>query len=696
MSTAPYRIGVDIGGTFTDFVLLDSRDGSLRNGKLLTTPHAPEQAVLEGIRQLLDRHGIAPGQVQHVIHGTTLVANALIERRGVPTGLITTQGFRDVVEIGTELRHDTYNLFMRQPEPLVPRRHRLAVPERLLPDGAVRTPLDEAAARTAARALAEAGVQAVAVCLLHAFRNPAHEQRVAQIMAEEAPGLTVCLSSEVVPEIGEYERASTTIANAAVLPVFRRYLARLAEGLRGIGLGGPLFLMLSDGGTVDEATAARHPIRLVQSGPAGGVRATALYGAAADEPDVLCFDMGGTTAKACLIEGGEPLRSLDFEVARVDRFRKGSGLPLKLPVIEMIEIGAGGGSIARVDRLGLIQVGPESAGSDPGPACYGLGGTRPTVTDADLLLGYLAAGSFLGGDMRLDVAAAEEAIRVHLAEPLGISAVEAAWALHETVNGNMAQAAAIHALEKARRIEGFTMVPIGGAGPVHAAQLCRALGVPRMVVPAGAGVASAFGFLASPISFAFVRGWVAPLEALEFDMLRAMLGAMEAEGRAMLDKAGVPEAAARLRILGALRYLGQGFQVEAEIPPEAVALGDRAVIRAAFEAEYQRQYGWTEPGRAVECVSWQVITAGPVPALDLRAPEAAPAGPALRGERPAWFPDGAGFRPTPVLDRARLRPGDTVAGPALVEERESTLVLPPASAARCDAALNLVVEVGAA
>lgn len=692
MNAAPFRIGVDIGGTFTDFVLLDTRDGTLRNGKLLTTPHAPEEAVLAGIRQMLDAHGIAPDQVQHVIHGTTLVANALIERRGVPTGLVTTDGFRDVVEIGTELRHDTYDLFMRVPEPLVPRSRRIEVPERILPDGAIRTPLDEAAARAAARSLAAAGVQAVAVCFLHAFRDPAHERRMGEILAEEAPGVTLCLSSDVVPEIGEYERASTTICNAYVLPVFQRYLTRLADGLRGLGLAGPLYLMLSDGGTVGEETAARHPIRLVQSGPAGGVRATALLGAAAGAADVLCFDMGGTTAKACLIEGGEPLRSLDFEVARVDRFRKGSGLPLKVPVIEMIEIGAGGGSIAQADRLGLIQVGPESAASDPGPACYGLGGARPTVTDADLILGYLGAGSFLGGDMRLDVAAAERAIRQHLAEPLGLTVVEAAWALHETVNGNMAQAAAIHALEKARRIEAYTMVPIGGAGPVHAAQVCRKLGIARMVAPAGAGVASAFGFLASPISFVFVRGWVAPLGGLDFAALRALIAEMEAEGHRLVAEAGVAAAETRTTVIGALRYAGQGFQVETVIPADALAGGDRAAVRRAFEAAYLQQYGRTEPALPVECVSWQVVVAGPTPVLDL-ARGAGGGGVAVTGRRPAWFPD-LGFVETPLVDRARLGPGDRLRGPALVEERESTLVLPPGTEAVCDTALNLVVAIG--
>jgi N-methylhydantoinase A len=682
--TAPFRIGVDIGGTFTDLVMLDTRDGRLVNGKVLTTPHAPEQAVLEGVRDLLARHGVRGEQVRHVIHGTTLVANALIERRGVPTGFLTTQGFRDVQEIGTELRHDTYDLFMRRPEPLVPRRLRLELPERLLPDGSIRAPLDEQAARAAIRKLREAGVQAIAVCLLHAFVNPAHERRIAELAAEEAPELAVCLSAELVPEIGEYERGSTTIANAYVLPVFARYLARLEAGLREAGVAGPLFLMLSDGGTVAGEVAARHPIRLVQSGPAGGVQAARVYGQAAGAPDILCFDMGGTTAKAALVDGGQPQRSLDFEVARTDRYRKGSGLPLKVPVVEMIEIGAGGGSVARVDALGLVRVGPDSASSDPGPACYGLGGVEPTVTDCDLLLGYLAAGSFLGGEMRLDAAAAERAVRSRLAEPLGLSPVEAAWAVHETVNTAMAQAAAIHALEKARRIEGYTLVPIGGAGPVHAVEVARKLGIARLVVPAGAGVASAFGFLAAPISFALLRGMVAPLATLDLEALRAMLAEMEEEGRALVARAGVEAAGTTIR--AAMRYAGQGYGVDAEI-----GTLDREALRAAFEAEYRRLYGRTEPGLPVECVGWRVTVSGPTPRLDLAA-GAAPQGSARRGARRAWF--GGRFVEAAVWDRAALALGDVVEGPALVEERESTLVLPPGARATCDAALNLVVELG--
>jgi N-methylhydantoinase A len=404
--------------------------------------------------------------------------------------------------------------------------------------------------------------------------------------------------------------------------------------------------------------------------------------------------MGGTTAKAALIDQGEPAKSLDFEVARVDRFRKGSGLPLKVPVIDMIEIGAGGGSIARVDRLGLVRVGPDSASSDPGPACYGLGGTQPTVTDADLMLGYLGAGSFLGGDMKLDVAAAERALAAQIGTPLKLSAVEAAWAIHETVNNAMAQAASIHALEKAKRIEDYTLVPIGGAGPVHACHLAQKLGLARIVVPTGAGVASAFGFLAAPILFSFVQGWVAPLATLDFARLGELLGGMQREGARMVAEAGVDPSHAATRIQGAMRYAGQGFSVEATVAEPAIASGDIAALRAAFEAEYLRLYGRIERDVPVECVSWRVVVSGPTPEVDLTATAAThgTAAQAKRGERPAYFPSAGGFVPTPILDRAALRPGDTVAGPALIEERESTLVLPPGARATCDAALNLVVD----
>ncbi len=692
--TDPYRIGVDIGGTFTDLVMIDTRNGRLFNEKILTTPADPSVGVLDGVEMLLRATGVKASDVHHVIHGTTLVANALIERKGVPTALITTEGFRDIVEIGLEWRYDLYDLTMELPQPLVPRRWRFELEERVGPDGKVIKAINEVQATAMVREVAKSGAQAVAVSLLHGFRNPDHERQIGDVLAREAPGLVACLSSDVVPEIGEYERTSTTICNAYVLPIFSRYLRRLSEGLRRLGIDKDLYLMLSDGGTVHESTAVRHPIRLVQSGPAGGVQATALIGAEAGHPDVFCFDMGGTTAKACLIDKGEPLRTTEFEVVRVFRFKKGSGLPLRVPVIEMIEIGAGGGSIARVDRLGLVQVGPDSSGADPGPACYGRGGLQATVTDADLVLGYLDAGNFLGGDMRLDVEAAKAAIGHDLAQPLGLSVTEAAWAIHATVNQNMAQASSIHALEKARRISDYAMVPIGGAGPVHACHIAQTLGIRRLVCPLGAGVASAFGFLASPTSFAFVRGYVSALDGADFPAIRNLLHELESEGRRLVGTAGVPEADIVVRRLAAMRYSGQGFEVEAEITPAMLEKGDQVALRTAFEAAYKQQYGRTEPAMPVELVSWRVIVSGPRPIIDLRSAHGATTGKgeALRGHRPVYCAKARDFVSTPVYDRYAFGPGSTATGPAIFEEREATLVVPAGAAVRCDEALNLIVD----
>jgi N-methylhydantoinase A len=692
--TDPYRIGVDIGGTFTDLVMIDTRDGRLFNEKVLTTPADPSVGVLTGVETLLRQTGVKAGDVRHVIHGTTLVANALIERKGVPTALITTAGFRDIVEIGLEWRYDLYDLTMELPQPLVPRRLRFELDERMGPDGSVIRAIDAQQAGTMVQALAKSGVQAVAVSLLHGFRNPEHERQIGELLAREAPDLVACLSSDVVPEIGEYERTSTTICNAYVLPIFGRYLRRLSEGLRRLGIDKDLYLMLSDGGTVHESTAVRHPIRLVQSGPAGGVQATGLIGAEAGHPDVFCLDVGGTTAKACLIDKGEPLRTTEFEVARVFRFKKGSGLPLRVPVIEMIEIGAGGGSIARVDRLGLVQVGPDSSSADPGPACYGRGGRQATVTDADLVLGYLDAGNFLGGDMRLDVEAAKAAIDRDLARPLGLSITEAAWAIHATVNQNMAQASSIHALEKARRIQDYVMVPIGGAGPVHACHIAQALGIRRLACPLGAGVASAFGFLASPTSFAFVRGYVAALDGADFPAIRALLHELEEEGRRLVSAAGIAGSDIAVRRLAAMRYAGQGFEVEAEISPAMLEKADRGALRAAFEQAYVQQYGRTEPAMPVEMVSWRVIVSGPRPQIDLRSAHGATGGKgnALRGHRPVFCARAKDFVDTPVYDRYAFGPGATAEGPAIFEEREATLVVPAGAQVRCDEALNLIVD----
>ena len=687
------RIGVDIGGTFTDLVMQDPSSGRLWQEKVLTTPDDPSRGVLSGVAAILRRGSVSPGQVDHVIHGTTLVANALIERKGVVTALVTTRGFRDVLQIGREWRYDTYDLFIAPVEPLVPRALRFELAERVGPDGTVIDPLDEGEVQALAARLRDTGVEAVAVSFLHAFRNPAHEERVKAILSAALPDRTICISSEVMPEIGEYERTSTTVANAYVQPIFHRYIRRLSDGLRAMGIARDLFLMQSDGGTVHQDTAADFPIRLVQSGPAGGVQAAALIGRLTDRPDIMCFDMGGTTAKAALIEAHAPSRTTTFEVARVYRFKKGSGLPLKVPVVDMIEIGAGGGSIARVNRMGLIQVGPDSSSAVPGPACYGQGGTDPTVTDADLVLGYLDPDSFLGGDMRLDIDAARRAIDERIARPLGLSVTEAAWGIHETVNHAMSQAAAIHALEKGRRTSDFVLAPIGGAGPVHACQVARKMGMRQVICPAGAGVASAFGFLAAPMAFEFVHAGVARLDALDLAGVRAMLDGLEARGRHLLRGSQLDEAAFGLRIGCAMRYVGQGHQVDVDVPAEVLAASETLPLRAVFESAYLALYGRTEPTMPAEVVSWRLTVAGPYPDLSPMptAADGTDAAAACTGRRPIWDGAAAAFVQAGVYDRSRLRHGMLIDGPAIIEERESTLVVPPGAQVTMDALGTLTV-----
>jgi N-methylhydantoinase A len=690
--TAPrLRLGVDIGGTFTDLVLTDPATGALWNGKVLTTPADPSQGVLDGIREVTALAGVAPAAIAQVIHGTTLVANAIIERKGVRTGFVATAGFRDLLVMAREWRWDIYDLGITLAEPLVPRSRSVEVAERIDAAGRVVTPFDTASAEAAARHLAEAGVEAVAVTFLHAFRNPAHEQAMAEVLARVLPGAAIALSSEVAPSLGEYERATTTVANAYVQPVFRRYLARLAEGMRALGIGSELLLMQSDGGTIHQHAAMRHPVRLVQSGPAGGAQATALAGAEVGHRDVLAFDMGGTTAKACLIADGEPACTSVFEVARIARFRPGSGLPLLVPAIDMIEIGAGGGSIARVNALGVIEVGPESASADPGPACYGRGGTQATVTDADLLLGHLDAHRFLGGAMRLDREAAEEAIRRAVAEPLGLSPIEAAHGIRATVDESMAQAAAIHAIEKGVRVSDYAMVAIGGAGPVHACDVAQRLGVGRVICPAGAGVASAFGFLASPVAFTAARARIVSLAATTDDEAAAELDALAGEALGNLDEAGVDRAAATLERLGELRYRGQGHAIEVALAdPRA---GDWvARTRASFEERYRALYGRVEPAGEIEVVTWRVIARGPRPVPATARSAAGATGTALHGRRPVFCTRARGFRDAAVYDRYRLVPGDRIIGPAVVEERESTAVVPDGARAWLDTSGHLVID----
>ena len=684
-----WSIGVDIGGTFTDVVLWRDGAAAILREKLLTTPDDPSRAVIEGVRRALDRQGITAADLGTVVHGTTLVANALIERRGVPTGLIATRGFRDVLGLGREWRYDLYDLDIAMPAPLVPRALCLEVTERLLADGSVATPLVETDVAAAAATLRMAGVSAVAVALLHSFRNPAHERRVGEVLAAQLPGVEISLSSEVSPELGEYERTSTVAANAYVLPVFARYVERLEQALASLGYCRDLLMILSDGRCIRAETARRFPIRLIQSGPAAGAEAAGMFGELAGARDVLCFDMGGTTAKACLIRDGEPERTARFEVARETRFAGGSGLPLQIPAIDMIEIGAGGGSVASVDTRGLIQVGPQSAGADPGPACYGRGNPNPTVTDCDLVLGYLDPGSFLAGTMPLDREAAETAIQTHLAKPLGISVVQAAWGVHETVTASMAQAATIHAIERALDVTRFAMLPIGGAGPVHACAMAAKMNIDRLICPIGAGVASAIGMLAAPVSFEVGHAAPCRLDALDIAGISTLLAEMRAEAEILVTGAGIALEAIAVRTSAMMRYVGQGYEIEVEVAPDRLS-GSGDDLHAAFSAAYKARYGRAETA-APEILSWRVVASGPRPKLGaaLGAAMAAEApSPAAHATRPIFFGDR--FIETPVYRRTELRPGQVLEGPAVVEEDESTLVLSPEFVLTVDPVRSLV------
>ena len=609
-----YRVGVDIGGTFTDFALFDARGASMSVHKRLTTPHDPSQAVTEGIDALLKRERVAIADVSDVVHGTTLVTNAVIERKGAVTGMLATAGFSDILDMGFERRYDLFDLRVKYPPPLVPRRLRLEVAERVRFDGSVETPLDEAAVGAAAKRFQELDVAAVAVCFLHAYANPAHEARAAQILREAAPDLFVSASADVFPNMREFERWTTTTVNAFTQPMFDRYLERLEQGLVARGFRGRLYIMASSGGTLTADTARRFPVRALESGPAAGVLMSAYHGRSLDLPNLLSFDMGGTTAKGALIRGGSPGKRYSMEVARVHEFRQGSGLAIRIPAIDMIEIGAGGGSIAEIDDRGLLRVGPRSAGADPGPACYGRGGTRPTLTDANLVLGYLDAGFFLGGAMALDRPAAEAALRDGVAKPLGLEPLRAAWGVHDIVSEDVARAFRIHASERGFDYRSGSMVAFGGCGPLHALGIARKLKIPRVIFPVGAGVMSALGLLISPLAFEMARSrriHVADIDAADF---AATFRALETDATSYLLSGGVAGGDIRLKRRLDMRYQGQGHEIEVTLPDAADAgalfsdLGE--LFARAYEAAYTLRLD--EPA---EIVNWKVEAAGPAPNL---------------------------------------------------------------------------------
>ncbi|NML46124.1 hydantoinase/oxoprolinase family protein [Ramlibacter sp. G-1-2-2] len=691
MSNPSIRLAADIGGTFTDVVLETPR--RRHSCKVLTTPREPEVAVMQGIARLLTESGVAASEVSLFIHGTTLATNALIERKGARTALLTTEGLRDVLAMGYEKRFDAYDLDIEGAPELVPRPWRFTVRERIAADGSVLLPLDEEGVRRAGIAMREAGVEAVAIGFIHAWAHPEHEKRAREILQPLlGDAVTICLSSEVCPEIREYERFSTTVANAYVRPLMGSYLVRLQQRAQEEGLACPLLLMMSGGGLTTLDQAARFPIRLVESGPAGGAILAAHLARECGLDKVLAFDMGGTTAKICLINDSEPERSRRFEVGRAWKNLKGSGLPVRIPVIELVEIGAGGGSLGRVDALRRITVGPDSCGSEPGPACYGRGGMQPAVTDANLMLGRIDPSRFAAGRMPLDPFRAEAALQAHIGDKLEMNGFWAAVGMSEVVEENMANAARVHAIERGQDLEGFTMIAFGGAAPLHAGRLAQKLGIKRVLVPSGAGVGSAIGFLRAPVSFEVVRSELMVLGSAEPMCVEDKLCAMEVEAMAVVEPAR-GDAEVEVTRLAELRYAGQGHELRVRLPAGVVTLASLAALGEAFEQAYEQVYGLRVPGSEVEIVTWSVTVSTPAAAVATASLAPVKATRPPENTREAWEP-AAGERRAfgqhwrfDVLGTARMD------GPALVVEHETTVVLPAGWKAQVDSHGHLRMEV---
>ncbi len=684
---AAVRLAVDIGGTFTDIVL--DRGGELLTTKVLTTSDAPERAVIAGTQAILQQADMPAAALDLVIHGTTLATNALIERKGARTALITTRGFRDSLEIAYEHRFEQYGLYMERPIPLVERDLRLEVPERLAADGAVLLALDEDAVRALAPVLQAHAIEAVAICFLHAYVNPAHEERARAILAAALPDIAISISAEVCREIREYERTSTTVANAYVLPLMARYLDRMRSGLATLGADCPLLLMMSSGGITTVDTARRFPVRLVESGPAGGAILARHVAARNGITRAIAFDMGGTTAKLTLIDDYTPQQSRHFEIARAYRFVRGSGIPVRIPVIDMVEIGAGGGSIARVDLLRRIAVGPDSAGSDPGPACYGRGGTQATVTDADVALGRIDPARFAGGKVALDGVRAHAAVLASVGDTLSMAAEEAARGIAEIVDETMASAARVHAVENGKDTAGRTLIAFGGAAPLHAVRLAQKLGIRRVLVPADAGVGSALGFLHAPIGYEVVRTRLVQVSTMDTAAIDALFTEMRAEAEAVV-RLGAPSAVLEEIRTGFMRYRGQGHEVAVTLPASGGI--DPAALRVAFDETYERLYGRVIPGLEIEALTW-ILSLSEVHALP-------PPGQALPD-----VPPGAATGSQRVIDpatgraalaatyaRAALPHGARLAGPAVVLEDGTSTIVPPGFTAKLGPAGELLIE----
>ncbi|MDR5835592.1 hydantoinase/oxoprolinase family protein [Caballeronia sp. LZ034LL] len=687
------RLGIDIGGTFTDFVL---EAGDLRHThKRLTTPDAPEHAVLEGVQQLLRETGVAADTLGAIVHGTTLATNAVIERRGARTALLTTEGFRDVIETGFEARADHYDLRVRQPAPLIPRDLRFTVSGRLSAQGDELEPLDLAALDGIAAQLEAREIESLAIGFMHSYRNPRHEIAAAHWLAARMPRLSISLSSDVSPEVREFERFSTTAVNAYVRPLMASYLTRLVDALHALSIDAPLLLMSSDGSLCDIDTACRLPVRLLESGPAGGALLAAHLSEVLGLPKVLSLDIGGTTAKLCFIDDGRPHMSRSLEVARLYRFKPGSGIPLRIPVVELCEIGAGGGSIARVDALGRVQVGPASAGSAPGPACYGLGGRRATLTDAHMSAGRLDPAYFAAGTLTLDAQAAREAIDTDIAVPLQIDTDAAAYAVAELADEAMACAAREHAIELGKSVEGRTLIAFGGSAPLHAARLADKLGIDHVVIPAGAGVGSAHGFLLAPVAFDAVRSRFAPLAQLDPHAVNTLLDTLETEAAAIVGRV-VSRETCSMEATAFMRYRGQGHELQITLPAARLASDAVAMLRDRFEEVYRARFGRLVPRAAIETLGWSVRVSAPQRAAvthaqsdqDVETPTQTTAG----TERTVLDQSRRAHVAARFHRRDTLAKGAAVSGPAVIVDRETTVVVPPDFVARIDAAGHLLLE----
>jgi N-methylhydantoinase A len=702
-NTVSHRVGIDVGGTFTDFVMHDSSTGTIDVWKTLTTPQDPTVGIMSGLVDMVKSSGIGLDSVRNIVHGTTLVTNTVIERKGAPRiGLITTFGYRDTLEIGNEMRYDQHNLFIERPRPLVPRRLRREVRERVGPDGKVLVPIDTDEIARVGREFLEEGVDVIAVCLLHSYANPSHEITIEKTLKDLDPRLDITLSSRVAPEMREYERTCTTVLNAYVKPVLNKYFVKLNERLRTEGLRGSLYLMLSSGGTTTVPVATEFPIRLIESGPAAGALAAAFYSELCSKSRVLSLDMGGTTAKICIVDESQPEVATSFETDRMDRFKAGSGIPVKVPVLEMIEIGAGGGSIAHIDTMRLLKVGPISAGASPGPACYGLGGAHPTVTDADLVLGYLDPGYFLGGKMRLDRKAAQQAINEHVANPLKLDTLTAAAGIRNVVNQNMASAAKIHFAEKGRDPRRYTLVTFGGAAPLHAYSVAKLLHIETVICPFGAGTLSAFGMLASPMAFDFGRSYAGAIDRLDWKRVKELYQEMEDEGRAMLADGGVDASAVSIVRSADMRYVGQGHEISVSIPLTGLTAPDfPEQMKTRFNDAYRSTFGRHLDDIAIEALNWRCTVRGPRPEVSIKlykeisavAQEKKGRDP-VKGRRQVYFEETKGYVETNVYDRFLLQPGMVVNGPAVIEENNSTTILGPSGTAEVDGYHSLILHVG--